>query len=157
MSRRHARPSLAARAGALLLALASLACGRFPRDPEGTLEEVRGGVLRVGAVASPSLLERTPDGADGPEAQVVERVARALGARVEWVWLAEEEAMERLERFELHVVAAGLSERSPWSGRVALTRPWSEGREADRVLAVPPGENGFLVAVERALAEGAAR
>ena len=134
----------------LLVALLGLcACDPYPRDPEGTLEEVRGHVLRVGAVESPQLLVRRGDAAAGPEAELVEAFARSIDARVEWRWMPPEEALERLERFELHLAAAGLKSSTPWSGRVGLSRPWRGSGDSARVLAVPPGENGFLVVLDR--------
>lgn len=134
----------------LLIALLALcACGPYPRDPEDTLEDVRGGILRVGAVEGPQVMQRSDGGAVGPEAELVEGFARSIDARVEWTWLAPEEALERLERFELHLVAAGLKKGSPWGGRIGMSRPWRGSGDTARVLAVPPGENGFLVALDR--------
>lgn len=40
------------RLGAVSVVCATLACG-IPRDPEGTLERVRGGPLRVGVIHAP--------------------------------------------------------------------------------------------------------
>jgi hypothetical protein len=69
---------------------------------------------------------------------------------------SESELIERLERHELDLVAAGLEETTPWVKRVGFTRPylrWPEdGRAVGRVLAVPPGENRFLLEIERRLA-----
>lgn len=140
----------AVRTAALLLVAATSACGPFPRDPEGTLEDVEGRVMRVGAAESPPDLVRSGDGATGPEAELVEAFARSLGdARVEWIWLGPDEALHRLERFELHVVAAGLTRKTPWKAHVGLSRPWRGRGDTARVLAVPPGENRFLVALDR--------
>ena len=132
-----------------LLVAPMAACDALPRDPEGTLEEARGGVLRVGAVESPPLLVRRGAGAGGPEAELVEAFAREIGARVEWRWTGPEDALGRLERFELHLVAAGLQAGTPWKARVGLSRPWRGQGDTARVLAVPPGENAFLVALDR--------
>jgi len=74
--------------------------------------------------------------------------------------------MEALQRYELDVVAAGLTRDTPWRSHVGLTAPYridtthtvappgsSESHEVirHRVMAVPPGENGFLFAIEDAL------
>ncbi|MBW3534006.1 MAG: ABC transporter substrate-binding protein, partial [Gemmatimonadetes bacterium] len=132
-----------------LLLVATSACGPFPRDPEGTLEEVEGQLMRVGAAESPPTLRRSGDGAAGPEAELVESFARSLGARVEWSWIGTEEALHRLERFDLHLVAGGLTRGTPWKAHVGLSRPWRGQGDTARVLAVPPGENRFLVALDR--------
>lgn len=130
-------------------------CG-LPRDPEGTLERVRGGTLRVGIARAEPWTNGSAAAPAGVEIELVRAVAAGLTARVEWVAGGESELIERLEHHELDLVAAGLEETSPWGKRVGLTRPylrWPEnGREVGRVLAVPPGENRFLLEVERRLA-----
>jgi polar amino acid transport system substrate-binding protein len=155
---------------ALVLALPLLSgCEGMPRDPEGSLERARSGVLRVGAVGAPPWIERvTPDrsvggGTDGPqvaaaagrEAELVQGFARSIGARVVWTWGPLDEHMERLQRFELDLVAAGLTERTEWRGKVGLTTPWLEEGDHKRVLAVAPGENALLSALERYIRERA--
>ncbi len=138
-----------------LAALATSACDGMPRDPERSLETARGGTLRVGVTDAPPWLERPRPGGpgaepSGPEAELVRAFAASIGARVAWVPGPLDDLMERLERFELDLVAAGLTEGTAWQGRVGLSTPWleEEGRPP-RVLAVPPGENALLVALDR--------
>ena len=138
----------------VLAALTALACEPWPRDPEGTLEAARGGTLRVGATEAPPFLTRTGERAGGPEAELVEAFARSIDARVEWRWGSQDGHLEALERFELDVAAGGLTDGSPWKARVAFTRPWRVERDARHVLAVPPGENRTLVALERLIESG---
>lgn len=132
-----------------LLGLTSLAACGVPRDPEGTLEQARAGMLRVGAVDSPPHLVRTTQGASGPEGELVRAFARSIGAEVDWQWGSLDDHLETLKRFELDLVAAGLTARSPWKREVAFSRPWNRERPPDRVLAVPPGENAMLLALDR--------
>lgn len=132
-----------------LVALSVLTGCELPRDPEETLERARGGTLVVGAVPAPPHLERAGDGATGPEAELIRAFAGEIGADVEWRWGSLDEHMEALARFELHLVAAGLTSHSPWKTEVGFTRPWRVDGARRRVLAVPPGENAFLVALER--------
>src|SRR5690606_4376015 len=94
------------------VALLALGCTELPRDPEGTLARVRGGVLRAGGVESPPWLVRTEGGASGPEARVVADLAEELGAEFAWSWGALGDQMEALERFELDLVAGGLTRAS---------------------------------------------
>ena len=137
----------------LILAVAwSTACD-LPRDPVGTLDQVRGGTLRVGAVASPPYLVRAAGGAAGPEAELVGEFARSVGADVAWHWGSLDDHMKSLESFELDVVAAGLTAASPWKTRVGFTRPWRQEGKQKHVLAVPPGENGLLVVLETLIEE----
>jgi polar amino acid transport system substrate-binding protein len=128
-------------------------CG-FPRDSEDTLDRVRGGQLRVGVTEHAPWVTVHDDRMDGIEPRLIEELARGLGARAVWRRGGESEILEMLHRRELDIVAGGLTADSPWKGQVAFTRPYftdtATGRM--RVLAVSPGENAFLVHVERFLA-----
>ncbi|MBE2315618.1 transporter substrate-binding domain-containing protein [Solirubrobacter sp. CPCC 204708] len=100
---------------AVLLAVVVAGC-QYPRDPEGTLERVRGGTLRVG-VAPVEPWEAV-------ERQLISEFARTLDARIEWVEGSESELMEALAGRQLDVVIAGLDRASPWMNEAALTRPY---------------------------------
>lgn len=140
----------AGRALTMLLAASALqGCEPWPRDPESTLESALGGTLRVGAAEAPPYVVRAGAEGTGPEAELVIAFARSIDARVEWRWGALEDHLHALERRELDVVAGGLTAKSPWKAHVGLTRPWRVEGETKRVLAVPPGENRTLVALER--------
>ena len=114
---------------ARLLALglvAAMLCGcEFPRDPEGTLERVRGGVMQVGVTPAEPFV-RLDDGAEptGVEVELVEGFAESLGARVEWMTGSESDLMEALAGGQLDVVIAGLTRQSEWQRVAALTRPY---------------------------------
>ena len=135
---------------ALLAGLALGACD-LPRDPDGTLERARGGVLRAGAAeAAPWVVRRaTGDRPAGPEAALIEEFARSIDARVEWHWGSSDEVLQRLERRELDVAAVGLTARTPWKTHVGVTRAWRKDGDTERVLAVAAGENATLVALDR--------
>jgi polar amino acid transport system substrate-binding protein len=143
----------------------------IPRDPEGTLRRARGGTLRVGVapagewVRVPALEasendERTKDAEvaeraeagepDGVEPELVRRLARELDAEIRWVRGSESELLGALERFEVDIVLAGLTRDSPWRQRVGLTRAYTKAG-GERVIAVGPGENAFLLELERFL------
>jgi len=136
------------------------ACG-FPRDPDGTLERVTGGVLRVGVSENPPWT-RWPGGApaagesgepSGIEVDLVSDFAASLGAEVAWVPGSEADLMTLLEESELEVVVAGLEASAPWSSHVALTYPYAtsiddKGEEVRHVMAVVMGENDLLTTLE---------
>lgn len=139
------------RAALVLTALAAAGCDSFPKDPESTLATARGGVLRVGVTDAPPWLVREGDEARGREAELVRGFASSIGAEVRWTWGPLEDHLHALENFELAIVAGGLRKDSPWAKRLAFTEPYAQ----DRVLAVPPGENALLVALDRYLAHEA--
>ncbi|UNX55009.1 transporter substrate-binding domain-containing protein [Georgenia sp. TF02-10] len=135
-------------------------CGvSVPTDPEGTLDRVRGGQLRVGVSPNPPWTD-LPDGPDGDptglEVDLVQDFARSLDAEVAWTAGGEEMLIGQLERAELDVVIGGLTAKSPWSSQAALTYRYLETTSPDgekelHVMAAPMGENAFLVELERFL------
>lgn len=144
-----ARPSLVA--GVLVGAALVGSCEPYPRDPRSTYERARGGVLRVGVADAPPWVLRRGTEVTGIEPALIREFAASLDARVEWSWAPQEEQLRKLERFELDLVAAGLTRSTPWKDRVGLTVPYRGEGEHGRVLAAPPGENRFLVELERFL------
>ena len=105
-------------------AVSTAACG-IPRDPEGTLARVQGGVVRVGVVHSPPWASLAASGgAQGVEPHLVRALAAELGARVEWVPGGESELLAALEHRKLDLVIGGLSDASPWKPKLGLTRPY---------------------------------
>lgn len=136
----------------LVPALMMAACG-MPRDPEDSLERItRTGVLRAGITARPPFTTE----AGGPEAEVIAAFARSLGAAVEWRRGSESELFESLEKFELDVVVAGLTEDNPWAPKLGFSRPYVEAAGSKHVVAAAPGENRLLLALERVLRAHAA-
>ena len=109
----------------LLLLTVMLAAGcQFPRDPEGTLDRVTGGVMRVGVTHVDPWVTVDGGAPGGVEVELLERFARTLGARVEWVEGSESDLMAALHGRQLDVVVAGLTRRSEWQRVAALTRPF---------------------------------
>lgn len=127
----------------------ALAC-EWPRDPESTLEHVRGGVLRVGAIHEPPWLVVDDDGGPprGLEAELAQALAQQLGAELRWHYGGETRLMQELRAFELDLVIGGLTTDSPYATEVGFTRPYTSSAEGDHVFAAPPGENGWLATLE---------
>lgn len=126
-----------------------------PTDPDGTLDRVQGGILRVGITPHEPWTELRGE-RGGLEVELVEGFARSLGARVDWREGAEAELVEDLEMGQLDLVVGGLTARSPWKRNAALTRPYviTAGQHRARekhVMAAALGENAFLAELERYL------
>jgi hypothetical protein len=141
------------------LAFVITACA--PEDPEQTLEQIRDGAIRVGISHAPPWVNSEASPPEGIEVGLVQELARSLGTRVEWRQAGPEELFQQLERFEIDLFIAGLEAKTPWKSRVALTRPWltleTERGKEEHVWALPPGENGWLLEVERFLEANKAR
>ncbi|GGS36550.1 substrate-binding periplasmic protein [Actinokineospora fastidiosa] len=130
-----------------------LAAGcQWPRDAEGTLDRVRGGVLRVGVVEDPPWTVVDDRGAvGGAEAALVERLAAELGARVEWTEGPESTLIGALSHQALDLVIGGMTRSSPWTKEVALTVPYFTSK---RVVAVPLAADSSLEGVPVAVEAG---
>lgn len=135
---------------ALLLAVGLVGCD-MPRDPEGTLDRVRGGTLRVGISHNPPWTEVTDGQAAGLETELLQELATALGTEIEWIEDSEGDLLKALRRGELDVVACGLVESTPWSKQVGLTQPYLTRAGQAHVLAVRSGENAWLLQLDRFL------
>jgi len=135
-------------------------CGiSLPADPEGTLDRVRDGQLRVGVSTNAPWTE-TRDGAEpaGIEPDLVREFAATLNADIRWSEGGEEKLVDELERGNLDLVLGGLTKDTPWAEKVAVTAPYAEapdghGETHKHVMAAPPGENAFLVELEDFLAQ----
>jgi polar amino acid transport system substrate-binding protein len=139
---------------AFLLAMFSGACG-LPRDPEGTLERVAGGTLRVGVSEHDPWVLLPEDGPAGVEVEIVERFAEEIDAEIEWVEGEVDELAGALHVREIDLLIAGLTSSSKISSEAALTHPYLTTQV---VVATPPGEQvediaGMKVAVEEATEE----
>lgn len=138
-------------------------CATVPADPDGTLERVQGGVLRVGVTENAPWVELS-DGGDpsGTEPALILEFAERLDAEVEWTPGSEAtlaEALEALEAGELDLVIGGFVEDTPWTELAASTRPYVEAGTPEgndkHVMLAPLGENAFLVTLETFLDEQA--
>jgi polar amino acid transport system substrate-binding protein len=133
------------------LALLLAGCA-LPRDPEGTLERVRGGTLRVGITAAEPWTRVEGRRPAGVEVELVRGFARGLRAEIEWAQGSETELVEALAERELDLLVGGLARDTPWSKEVALTRPYTTARVlvgVPRSEGAPEGLEGLRVAVER--------
>lgn len=144
------------------LTLGMVACsGHYPADPDGTLDRVSGGVLRVGVSHQPPWVV-TSDGGEadpeGVEVDLIEEYAATLDAEIEWHAGGEEHLVSRLAEQELDMVIGGLTDASPWESDAALTTSYVESVGVDgstnkHVMAVQMGENAFMTSLERFLLE----
>lgn len=153
------RGACAAR-GTLVAATALVvgACGvTVPTDPDGTLDDVRGGELRVGVSPHEPWTVVPPGGTPtGLEVDLVEGFAATLDADVTWTTGGEEQLVGDLEDGALDLVVGGLTASTPWTSKAAVTVAYvtvtdPDGKPEGHVMLTPMGENAFLVELERYL------
>jgi DNA-binding transcriptional LysR family regulator len=149
----------------LALTLTLTACGpSFPADPDGTLDRVSGGTLRVGASHNEDWVNlRGGSEPQGKEPDLVRAFAAKLGAEIEWSEGTEHVLAEDLKHGELDLVIGGLNDKTPWEKDAGITRAYAEsvdsrGQGRKHIMLVPKGENAFLLELDRFLtASGAAK
>lgn len=128
-------------------------CG-IPRDPEGTLDRITGGVLRVGVSPAPGLVQATGGEPGGPLADLVVAFADVRDAEVDWRVDSEEDLVDDLEAGELDLAIGGMTAATPWAERVSVTRGYpgiAGSGGADVAILLPLGENALQSAIERFL------
>jgi polar amino acid transport system substrate-binding protein len=132
-----------------------LLCGcSLPKDPDGTLQRVQGGTLRVGVAIAPPWTMDSAGTFGGIEPALVRTLARELGTTVKWVPGNESVLLPLLRQRKLDLVIAGLDGQTPWKKTVGITRSYhtvSDPVERRLVWAVAPGENAWQVRVEHFL------
>lgn len=150
-------------AAACALALVLAGCGiRVPADPNGTLDRVTDGILRVGVSHHPPWTDTAGTGdPTGTEVVLVEQLAEQLDADIAWTENSEAPLLEALHQGDLDLVIAGFTDDTPWAEKGAVTTPYTEatdphGNRKKHVWIAPMGENAFLVSVERFLLTGEA-
>lgn len=155
-------PVVAWRAPMVAVAATALLAGcgvQIPADPDGTLEAVRAsGELTVGVSPHPpfTTLPQTPEGPPGgSEVDLIAGFARSLDAEPVWVVGGEEDLAGQLEEGEIDVLIGGLTDTNPHLTSLGATRAYvttpEDGEQVKHVMAVVPGENALLSALERYL------
>ena len=142
----------------LALVLSLTSCGiTIPQDPDGTLDRVTGGTLRVGVSENAEWVRLPPAGdPEGIEPGLVEEFAGTLDATIEWVPGAEHELADDLFNGELDMAIGGFGSDTPWVKEAGITRPYAEttderGKTVKHVMLVPLGENAFLLELDQFL------
>ncbi|PRB72664.1 transporter substrate-binding domain-containing protein [Arthrobacter sp. MYb213] len=153
MSHTHSRRRVTALIGLSLIVVLAGCSQAIPVDPEGTLNSVRNGTLRIGLSPNDSLVEIKGSSYQGSEVELVKDFAQSLGAKPEFIVGGEESLVKKLEEDQVDLVVGGISSKTPWSKMVGMTRPYTQvidekGKKEKLVLLVPPGENAFLGELE---------
>ena len=136
---------------ATLLCLALCACG-IPRDRKETLARVEHGELRAGFTHHPPEVDCSGDRPRGEEVKMVERLAALLGARLTHRCSSEAVLVSDLREHRIDIAAGAFDGGSPWRTKAGATLPYS--RHSGRRFLVPPGENAWLMRLDRLIGGG---
>lgn len=147
MDRSYARHRCKTSLTIALLAMSVASCD-IPRDPENTLETVRGDTLTVG-------VNGDNEPADPKERAALDRLAERLDAELVIRRGELHHLVADLEEGDIDLIGGHFPKTTPFSGEVGLSAPVSTMMLGDRqvktVFAVRKGENGFLAEVEKAI------
>jgi ABC-type amino acid transport substrate-binding protein len=137
----------------VLLALLTPACG-LPKDPDGTSKRIAAThVIRVGVTDDPPWTAVSDGEPEGIEPRSVQAFAESLNAKVVWMRGSETGLVHALKSHELDLVIGGFEEKTAWASTAGLTQPFAKGPDKrPHVMLAPPGENGFILALDRFLA-----
>lgn len=141
----------------IALCVAAIGCS-LPHDADDSLAHIKNGSMRVGVSINVPWAATSGDSIVGYEGTIVSELARQLHSRVEAHPGAESVLLQQLHDRKLDMVVGGITSDSRWKKDVALTKAYHKDREGKQhVLALPPGENGWLVRVEEYLHDNEAR
>ncbi|WEK12706.1 MAG: hypothetical protein P0Y48_09510 [Candidatus Microbacterium phytovorans] len=128
----------------------------IPTDPDGTLDRVTHGTLRVGVSPGDGLVRVAGGEVSGSLADLVEGFARERDAQIVWTVGGEEQLVDALEAGDLDLTVGAITDATPWTDRVSMTRgypgiPGAEGKSI--VVLLPLGENELQSTLESYLDE----
>ena len=156
-SRFRRQPRSVGIVAALALSCTLAGCGlTIPADPDGTLDAVTGGELRIGTSPDRDLVDVRDGVPSGSIVELVDDYADSIHAEPDWTVASEETLVTMLEDGELDLIAGGITAETPWLERAGVSRGYTgidgaDGREI--VMLVPLGENAFLSSLETFLDE----
>lgn len=111
----------------------------YPRDSGGTLERVRGAMLRVGVSERPPWVVVRDGEPGGIEPRLVQGFADSLGARITWTWGTETGLVAALKERQLDLVIGGHDASSHWASAAGATQPYL----TTSVVVATPGAGGI--------------
>lgn len=123
----------------LLPLLLAVSCDQYPRDPEGSLEQIeQSAMLHVGVMLNPPWVTGNASTSPaGVEAQLIEQFAQELGVDVVWHWGGEEKLFEGLKTYELNILIGGITTENPWQQHSGFTVPYFS---SEVFVGIPPGQ-----------------
>ena len=122
----------------------------MPKDPNGATERILAShILRVGGTENSPWISFENGQAKGRDAELIQRFAAQMHARVEWSRGSESVLLRRLEDRKLDMVAGGFTSDSPWSDRLGTSRPYA----GEHIVFTAPGENQLLLRLDTFLAD----
>lgn len=112
----------------------------LPRDSQSSWEAAKKTGLKVGIVVNPPFCYNENGSLKGSEVQLLREFARNEGLEISFEVGSETGLVERLEDYDLQVLAGGFKNNTIWKKKVGLTTTYMD----KRVMLIPRGENNLL-------------
>lgn len=127
----------------LFMVLWASSCN-LPKDQKESLQEAKEKGLLVGVVENPPYVRTNNEKFEGKEVEILKNFAAVQGLDVKFVEDNESELLEKLEKYELHVVIGGFEKKTIWKRKSTPTVSY----DGKHVFLVPNGENRLLKKIE---------
>ncbi|MEE1658228.1 transporter substrate-binding domain-containing protein [Microvirga sp. CF3062] len=125
-------------AAVLVGILAAGGCSDFPKDNAETLKQLQAGrEMKVGVAHNPPWTVVAEGRIEGVEPALVTQWAESLGTKARFITGPTDALVEALYKRELDVLIMGLTDKTPHSGKLALSQPYLEVKTN---LGVAPGQ-----------------
>jgi len=125
-------------AAVLIGALAASGCSDFPKDNAETLKQLKAGrEMKVGVAHNPPWTVVADGTIEGAEPGLVTQWAESLGTRARFITGPEDDLVEAVYKRELDVLVTGMTDKTPHSGKLALSQPYLEVKTN---IGVAPGQ-----------------
>jgi len=134
-----------------LIVISILAQCSIPQDPHHTLDNImQRKYIRAGVSENAPWVKLNGE-ISGIEVSILKDFSKSLACTIQWISGTESTLLDSLRRFKLDIVISGLTINSIWKGHIGMTRPFAEINDLQFVIAVPPGENEWLMKLEEFL------
>ena len=125
-------------AAVLIGALAASGCSDFPKDNAETLKQLKAGrEMKVGVAHNPPWTVVAEGRVEGVEPALVAQWAQSLGTSARFITGPSDDLVEALYKRELDVLVTGMTDKTPHSGKLALSQPYLE---VTTNIGVAPGQ-----------------
>lgn len=131
--------------GYLLIILCLILSGcTFPKDPENSFERAQRDGLKVGVVKNPPFTTVSGEAFGGSEIEFLRNFAQKEHLQIDFVEGSESDLIKDLEKYRLHLVVGGFTQKTIWKKKAGLSAPYDD----KHVLLIPKGENRLLERLE---------
>lgn len=122
-----------------------VSCSPYPKDANNSFKDAKKNKLKVGVAINPPFTMFKNDSIIGSEIEIIRDFADQENLQIEIVKGTESDLVEKIEQYQLHIIAGGFDKKTIWKKKAKPTVPY----DGHHVLLVPSGENRLLFKLEK--------